>query len=73
MNRDERRILKRAAGMLLADARAMREPCQGGPKELWACGNCPARDSKGICDQQRLHDARVKSAGQLKAIARKAA
>lgn len=72
MNRDERRVIRKAASLLLADARAMREPCQGSPKELWSCGECPARDKHGICDTQRVHDAHVKTATKLKAMAGRA-
>ena len=72
MNRAERQILRKAANLLLADARAMREPCQGGPKELWSCGDCPARDQHGICDAQRVHDAHIRTSTKLKAIAGRA-
>jgi len=73
MNRDERRVIRKAANLLLADARALREPCQGSETELWACGSCPDRDKHGICDTQRVHDAHVKTAMKLKAMAGRAA
>lgn len=66
MNRDDRRILRRAANMLLAEARLGRESCQvsGTP---WACGDCAPAGTK--CNARRTHGAQVKVAGQLKAIA----
>ena len=69
MNRDDRRVLRRAAKMLLVNAAEIREPCQSG-REKWACGTCPARDARGICASQREHDAHVRTADQLKAMAR---
>lgn len=70
MNRDDRRILRRAAIMLLAEARLGRESCMSGTDTTprpWACGDCAPAGMK--CNARRTHDAQVKVAGQLKAIA----
>lgn len=68
MNRDERRILRRAARMLLVDAKLTRESCEVGDR-LWACGDC---SDKPRCHARRAHDAHIRTADQLKAMARKA-
>lgn len=66
MNRDQRRILRKAANLLLAEAKVSRESCAGSNGALWVCGDCGA----GKCRAERHHDALLKSASQLKAMAR---
>jgi hypothetical protein len=66
VNRDDRRILRRAAKMLLVNAALARDGCETGDGRLWACPDCPRKP----CHAQRAHDAHVRTAGQLKAMAR---
>jgi hypothetical protein len=66
MNRDERRLVRRAANMLLAEARLGRESCMVNAQP-WACGDCAPSGTK--CNARRTHDAQVKVATKLKALA----
>lgn len=67
MNRDDRRILRRAANMLLTDAALTRESCMVG-RLTWACADCDGMK----CHARRVHDAHIRTADQLKSMARRA-
>lgn len=70
MNRDDRQVVRKAASLLRAEAKVIRDSCKGAENQLFVCGNCDR--TRGKCDAQRQHDAMVKTATKLLAMAKPA-
>lgn len=73
MNRDERRIARKAAKLLREEARVAFESCEGN-NGGWACGDCQQlRNAAGKCNAERHHDNLLLSAKALMKMAGKRA